>query len=375
MPRGEVQVAPMMEHANPLHAGRAEEPTGLEIITMESARKDLVRKTSGLTPVSGLTISMHDLGVEVTKRSGCCGPRKNKVVLQHVTGVIHPGSMVGLMGPSGAGKTSLLDAISHRLRAPATRVGEVLYEGHRPTMSEVRRDASYVEQADDVLSSMGHFTVYEIVLFAAMCKLPSTMTKADKIKRVHEVLKQMQLTGARGTVVGNPGVGLRGVSGGERKRVAISMGLLYNPRVIFLDEPTTGLDSAMAAEVMHIVKGQLQGLGCTLVVTIHQPSPTIYELLDQLILLKSGRIVYFGEGGMHPCKTLANLGYPYRTGYNIAEFLLETITDKDATTAFAQEYERSAQAKKQKADADAVWQEFKAGNITERTHDVFVKRR
>jgi len=315
--------------------------------------------------VRGLSISAHNVSVDIVKSGGWRnifrpkGSKKEtkKKILQNVTAVIRSGEMYGLMGPSGAGKTTLLDVISHRLKHPAKRHGDVLYDSHIPTMSEVRKDASYVEQSDDVLSCMGHFTVFEIVLFAAMCKLPhDKWTKQEKIERVHQVLKQMSLDQAKGTVVGNPGVGLRGVSGGERKRVAISMGLLYNPRAIFLDEPTTGLDSAMASEVMHIVKSRLQGRGCTLVVTIHQPSPVIYNLLDQLILLKAGKVVYMGPGGMEPCHHMKGLGFPYRQGYNVAEFLLETITDKSATCDFAKELAQSPHAVVEAKTAASVWE-------------------
>jgi ABC-type multidrug transport system ATPase subunit len=325
--------------------------------------------SNGLHAVKGLTISLHNVSVEIVKSNGCNlfnfgkkeddDNKRSKKILQNVTAVIKSGEMYGLMGPSGAGKTTLLDVISHRLKSPGKRSGDVLYDAHRPTMSEVRRDASYVEQSDEQLSSMGHFTVFECVLFAAMCKLPhDKWSKQQKMERVDQVLKQMSLTQAKGTVLGNPGVGLRGVSGGERKRVAISMGLLYNPRAIFLDEPTTGLDSAMAAEVMHIVKRQLQGIGCTLVVTIHQPSPVIFELLDQLLLLKAGKIIYCGAGGMDTCRHFEGLGYPYRQGYNIAEFLLETLTDKGASCDFALEYEKSEEAKSQVEAADAIWEDF-----------------
>jgi len=320
---------------------------------------------TGLHAVRGLTISLHNVSVQIEKNDGfnifrSKKERSTKTTLKDVTAVIRSGEMYGLMGPSGAGKTTLLDAISHRLKKPAKRYGDVLYDAHRPTMSEVRRDASYVEQSDDVISSgLCHCTVFESVLFAAMCKLPhDKWSKEEKIQRVHQVLKQMSLDQAAQTIVGNPGIGVRGLSGGERKRLSISMGLLYNPRAIFLDEPTTGLDSAMASEVMHIVKSQLQGLGCTLVVTIHQPSPVIFDLLDQLILLKAGKIIYLGPGGMEPCKIFADLGYPYRPGYNIAEFILETVTDKAASCDFQQVYEESEQAKSQKSQADAIWEDF-----------------
>ena len=323
--------------------------------------------------VSGLTITLHGVGVDIVKggglwkrlffwkRRGVPDPEEGaKSILHDVTAVVRGGEMYGLMGPSGAGKTTLLDVISHRLKHPAKMRGSVLYDNHHPTMAEVRRDASYVEQSDDVLSCMGHFTVFELVLFAAMCKLPhDKWTKEEKIQRVNQVLKQMSLDSAANTVVGNPGVGLRGVSGGERKRVAISMGLLYNPRAIFLDEPTTGLDSAMASEVMHIVKQRLQRRGCTIVVTIHQPSPVIFSLLDSVILLKGGRVVYLGPGGNDgPCAYFKSLGYPYRTGYNIAEFLLETVTDKAAVCDFAQKFQDSDLCAGQMAQAELAWRQW-----------------
>jgi ABC-type multidrug transport system ATPase subunit len=185
--------------------------------------------SNGLHAVKGLTISLHNVSVEIVKSNGCNlfnfgkkeddDNKRSKKILQNVTAVIKSGEMYGLMGPSGAGKTTLLDVISHRLKSPGKRSGDVLYDAHRPTMSEVRRDASYVEQSDEQLSSMGHFTVFECVLFAAMCKLPhDKWSKQQKMERVDQVLKQMSLTQAKGTVLGNPGVGLRGVSGGERKR-------------------------------------------------------------------------------------------------------------------------------------------------------------
>ena len=125
-----------------------------------------------------------------------------------------------------------------------------------------------------------------------------------------------------------------------------------------LDEPTTGLDSAMAQEVMQIVKGQLQGLETTLVVTIHQPSPVIFEMLDQLILLKAGRVIYMGPGGMEPCAHFASLGYPYRQGYNIAEFLLETLTDKGGSCNFAAEFKATERARSQLEAAESEWKAF-----------------
>jgi ABC-type multidrug transport system ATPase subunit len=85
---------------------------------------------------------------------------------------------------------------------------------------------------------------------------------------------------------------MKGVSGGERKRASIGVELITNPSLIFLDEPTTGLDSFTALQVMQTLKELAQG-GRTIITTIHQPNSDIYAMFDRLMLLAQGKIVYF----------------------------------------------------------------------------------
>jgi len=87
---------------------------------------------------------------------------------------------------------------------------------------------------------------------------------------------------------------IRGVSGGQRRRVSIGCEMITSPTLLFLDEPTSGLDSAAAFHVMSAVRRLTEGCR-TIVAVIHQPSSEVFELFDKLCLLAEGHAVYFGD--------------------------------------------------------------------------------
>uniref|UniRef100_A0A1I8JMY7 ABC-type xenobiotic transporter n=1 Tax=Macrostomum lignano TaxID=282301 RepID=A0A1I8JMY7_9PLAT len=101
---------------------------------------------------------------------------------------------------------------------------------------------------------------------------------------------------------------IRGVSGGERKRTNIGMELITDPSVLFLDEPTTGLDAFTAGSVLRTLRN-LANAGRTIVFSIHQPKYSIYRLFDNLTLVVAGRIIYHGPAGDMPLRYFANIGY------------------------------------------------------------------
>ena len=123
-------------------------------------------------------------------------------------------------------------------------------------------------------------TVRECLEFAAKLKLKGT--DAQKMERVEQTIKELRLTKCQNTKIGGPLI--KGVSGGERKRTSIGVELITDPNLIFLDEPTTGLDSFTATSVMEILK-DLAMSGRTIVSTIHQPNSDIFEMFDRLMLL------------------------------------------------------------------------------------------
>jgi ABC-type multidrug transport system ATPase subunit len=133
-------------------------------------------------------------------------------------------------------------------------------------------------------------------------------TRSEKKAAVTAVIADLGLVSAADTVVGNETI--RGISGGERKRVAIGMDLLHDPRLIFMDEPTSGLDAFQALNVMTTLKDLAVKRGRTIVASVHQPRSSIYALIDQLVLLSGGRLMYSGDGGTACSAHFAGLGEP-----------------------------------------------------------------
>lgn len=149
-------------------------------------------------------------------------------------------------------------------------------------------------------------TVRECLEFAAKLKLKGTLVQ--KMERVDEIIKELRLNKCQNTKIGGPLV--KGVSGGERKRTSIGVELITDPQLIFLDEPTTGLDSFTATSVIETLR-ELANSGRTVISTIHQPNSDIYEIFDRLMLLAQGKIIYFNEARL-AVDYFGTLGDKYR---------------------------------------------------------------
>ncbi|CAF1666801.1 unnamed protein product [Adineta ricciae] len=117
----------------------------------------------------------------------------------------------------------------------------------------------------------------------------------------------------------------RGVSGGERKRTCIAMEMVLEPKILFLDEPTTGLDSSTACSVMQCLR-ELSQQGCTIIFSIHQPRHSIFELFDTVLLLLQGHTVYFGPA-TKLMPYFINQGIPHKENENPADFALDILNN------------------------------------------------
>ena len=117
----------------------------------------------------------------------------------------------------------------------------------------------------------------------------------QKLQRVDQIIQELRLIKCQNTKIGGPLV--KGISGGERKRTSIGVELITDPSLIFLDEPTTGLDSFTATSVMETLK-DLTKQGRTIIQTIHQPNSDIFEMFDRLMLLAKGKVIYFNKASM-----------------------------------------------------------------------------
>ncbi|EQC34343.1 hypothetical protein SDRG_08115 [Saprolegnia diclina VS20] len=238
----------------------------------------------------------------------------DKVVLNDVSGSAMAGEFVVLMGPSGAGKSSLLDVISGR--QPSTS-GSVLVNGARWSKATAKQ-ASYVMQDDIFYETL---TVEEHLLFQAELRMGKHFDAAQRQARVEFVLRELGLVKCRNAQIG--GDKIRGISGGERKRLSFATEILTNPSLLFADEPTSGLDSVMAESVVL----QLQKLareGRTVIATIHQPSSELYPLFDKLYLLSDGETVYNGKAS-DAVSYFASHGYPCPSYMNPTDYFMKQI--------------------------------------------------
>ncbi|KAL3619120.1 ABC transporter G member 14 [Castilleja foliolosa] len=256
-----------------------------------------------------------------------------KTILKGITGFVRPGELLAMLGPSGGGKTTLLTALGGR-HLTGILSGNITYN-NRPFSSNIKRQTGFVTQ-DDVLYA--HLTVFETLLFTALLRLPQTLTKDEKAHHVDEVVSELGLTRCSNNMIGGPFV--RGISGGERKRVSIGQEMLINPSLLLLDEPTSGLDSTGAHRIVNILKGLARG-GRTVVTTIHQPSSRIYYMFDKVVVLAQGSPIYYGPGS-GAVDYFASIGFATNLTVNPADLLLdlangigpdfEHATDESANT-------------------------------------------
>ena len=304
-------------------------------VPMIKSSKSFASKSLGERDKTGAQVTLYRVRYKVKDTSSFnwrkpFSPLKDRYLIGHpepVTGTLDPGMMFALMGSSGSGKSTLMDVIARR-KTMGTIGGLILFDGHVPSKAEVIRDTGYVEQYDTLWE---FFTVHEMLMYTARLKMSPKFTLQQKRDRVDEVIEHLGLGKARNTKIGGPMV--RGVSGGEAKRISIGIGLLNNPRIMFFDEPTSGLDSAISNDVMQVIRN-LADSGRTVMVTIHQPSGMVFRMFDQIILLssdpetRSGNLVYFGEAGDHVKDYFVEQGYPYdRERFdNIPEYLLSVVS-------------------------------------------------
>lgn len=252
-------------------------------------------------------------------------------LVDSTSGHVEAGHILAIMGPSGCGKTTMLNALAHRLASTEMEVqGNILVNGEATTAHRLSQVARYVEQEDALIGSL---TVKESIEFGARLALPKSISKKERMVRVQDALASFGIQGQADSLIGTP---LRkGISGGQKRRVSVASQLVTSPKVLFLDEPTSGLDSAASREVMTYISGLAKQLRLIVVLSIHQPSTTTFELLDNVMLLSGGKTCFFGPiQDVSPYFT--SIGHPIPHHTNPAEFLLDLVNidfAKDKTGA------------------------------------------
>ncbi|KAM3171510.1 hypothetical protein ACTXT7_016480 [Hymenolepis weldensis] len=204
---------------------------------------------------------------------------------------------------------------------------------------------SNIAEADSF--AMESLTVRENLYFSAALRLPANVPQKERDARVSALIKKLGLsavanaklltyeecegmklheantTGMCGARLVGSGL-IRGISGGERKRTNIGIELITDPSVIFLDEPTTGLDTYTASKLMKLLK-RLTAEGKTIIASVHQPNWSIYKLFDSVTILCNGRAIYHGPAGDSPLNYFCDLGYKISTHENPADFFVDLL--------------------------------------------------
>lgn len=249
-------------------------------------------------------------------------PGGERLLLDNINGFIKPGQLGALMGSSGAGKTTLLDVLAQR-KTDGSIQGQIHVDG-RPLPLSFQRSAGYCEQLD-VHESLA--TVREALEFSAILRQPRGTSREDKLAYVDTIIQLLEMQDIEHALIGRAGKGL-GVE--QRKRLTIGVELVAKPSIlIFLDEPTSGLDSQSAFSIVRFLR-KLADVGQAVLVTIHQPSASLFYQFDTLLLLaRGGKTVYngsIGENAADVKKYFAREGAPCPENGNVGEHMIDVIT-------------------------------------------------
>lgn len=294
------------------------EDAPLNVITPREVDNVIDKEAWKFKGIAELELTWTNIRVatQLPKKKG--KPVEEKVILNNVSGTIRSGEALAIIGSSGAGKTTLLNLLSRKIESKnLVREGEILLNNQYIDNNKFDSIVSYVMQ-DDILEPL--MSPLETLLFTAKLKLNLPMEEIER--KVDQMLTDLNLHKCKHTNVGDAII--RGVSGGERKRTSIGVELITDPKIVFLDEPTTGLDSYNAYEVIILLR-RLAASGKLIVFTIHQPSSEIYELLDKLCILALGKTVYFGS--QEKCfDNFERINLPMPVNYNPFEHFIEMTT-------------------------------------------------
>ncbi|KAL4196316.1 hypothetical protein AMTRI_Chr04g182540 [Amborella trichopoda] len=254
---------------------------------------------------SGVSLTWINLCVMADGKEGV------STILRGLNGCAQPGEFLAIMGPSGCGKSTLLDALCN-------------INGRKQALAY--GTSAYATQDDTLMSTL---TVWEAVYYSAQLRLPSSMSSSQKIEGAEITIQEMGLQDAIHTRIGAWGV--KGLSGGQKRRVSICIEILTRPSLLFLDEPTSGLDSAASYHVMTRIARLALHDDRTVVASIHKPSAEVFGLFNTLCLLSGGKTLHFGRASEANDVFTLN-GFPCPSLRNPSDHFLHTINtdfDKD----------------------------------------------
>jgi len=278
--------------------------------------------------LQGASLTFKDLEFTASLPNG-----ESKTILQPCSGHFEPGQLVAIMGPSGCGKSTLLDMLAMKKTSPYS--GEVFVNGHARDPVLFRRIAAYVGQEYHMPA---HWKVREALEFNANLKRqPNDRGSSRNNVRdfIDNLLEAFGLSSVADTYIG--GAQVRGISGGQRRRVTLARGVAAQASILFCDEPTSGLSATDAELCMKALRVIAKRLNVLVLVVIHQPRREVARLFDTLVLLTSnpGRMAYCGPMAQ-ASSYMAACGYPIPVQANPTDLYLDLLTpgaESDASDA------------------------------------------
>ncbi|XP_022959810.1 pleiotropic drug resistance protein 1-like isoform X1 [Cucurbita moschata] len=287
--------------------------------------------------------------------------KKQLTILHDVSGIIKPSKMTLLLGLPGSGKTTLLMALAGRLASDFKVSGKVTYNGYSFNEFVPQRTSAYVSQNDVHIPEM---TVREILAFSARYQgvgfrheLMAELTRREKEANIlpdpdiDVFMKAASLEGQKRSVItdyvlkvlgldfcADTRVGdemIKGISGGQKKRLTTGEIICGSTKVLFMDDISTGLDSSTTFQVVNSMKQYVHILNGTAIISLLQPAPETFELFDDIILLSEGQIVYQG-----PCQQVLEffefMGFKCPERKGVADYLQEVTSRKDQQQYWAE---------------------------------------
>jgi len=249
-----------------------------------------------------------------------------KVILDGVSVRFPAGEVSAILGPSGAGKSTLLQLLANRQLSTSplshfSHTGQILHAGH-PANRVTQSNIAFVEQEDDW--HLPSLTVRETLRYAAILRLPEKMSRRQKVARAETVLMMLGLKDCADLPVG--GALLKGISGGEKRRLSLAVQMINDPAVLLVDEPTSGLDSSIALSVMQVLR-DIAATGRTVIATIHQPRSDIWRLADNVTLLAKGGVIAYSGRRSEAVPYFTSIGHPMPSEFfNPADHLLDLVS-------------------------------------------------
>ncbi|XP_027174773.1 ABC transporter G family member 31 [Coffea eugenioides] len=282
-------------------------------------------------------------------------------ILNNLNGVVKPGRMTLLLGPPGSGKSTLLRALAGKIDEGLKKSGNISYNGQKLEEFCIQRTSAYISQTDNHIAEL---TVRETLDFAARCQGASEgfaeymkdLTRLEKERNIRPIpeidafmkassvggtkhsvsteyyLKILGLDACSDTLVGNEM--LRGISGGQRKRVTTGEMVVGPRKTLFMDEISTGLDSSTTYQIVKCLRNFVHLMEGTILMALLQPAPETFDLFDDLIVISEGYIVYQGPRA-DVVDFFESLGFRLPPRKGVADFLQEVTSRKDQAQYWA----------------------------------------